>query len=244
MTFLRNTLLSTTLLISIISGPGRAASPDVHAVFAVTANGWSIGELNASYTQTGNAYDVTLKGGAQGLFGFLLQATYDGHSSGHLNADGQPITDIFTATSHRIFKSRRQRVDFLNNRPVAVSIEPSRDMTELSDPALVTDDRVDPLTYLGQFLQDRTSGCPAPADLYDGRRLTRVSFNLVIGPADAIICDGEYKIVKGPDHSIRKGYRSFGVRLEYKMGDASAAHLDRVDFSSGGNTLVLQRGTE
>jgi len=58
-----------------------------------------------------------------------------------------------------------------------------------------------------------------------------------------IICDGVYEIVKGPDHSIRKGFRRFGVVLEYnRTGDSDpAARLERVDFTSGSNTLVLRR---
>jgi len=220
-----------------------SAAPNVQALFSVTADGWRLGELAASYQETGRTYDVTLKGGASGLFGFLLQATYDGHTKGRLAPSGRHIPEVFTAKSHRIFKSRQQEVDFLNGLPVTVTISPTRDMTEMSDPTLVSKRRLDPLTFLGIFLQDRVSGCPAPADLYDGRRLTRVSFSKRSTPLAGIICDGVYEIVKGPDHSIRKGFRRFGVVLEYtKTGDSDpAAHLKRVDFTSGSNTLVLRR---
>ena len=109
----------------------------------------------------------------------------------------------------------------------------------MSDAALITDPRLDPLTFLGLFLQDRTAGCPAPGNLYDGRRLTRVVFTPVAAEPDRLTCDGVYEIVRGPDHSIRKGFRRFGVVLEYDL--AHGGRLDEVRFRSGDSLILLQR---
>jgi len=232
---------SACLALLLFAAPLRAA-PDISASFLVTADGWRVGQLDASYREINTRYAVTLKGGATGIFGFLFQATYDGKTRGHLNAAGRHVPDVFRARSHRIFKTRHQEVDFTRGLPTKITINPARDMTALSDPALITDQRMDPLSFLGIFLEDRRQGCPKPANLYDGRRLTRVSFAEVPMSADTITCKGIYQIVKGPDHSIRKGYRKFGVVLTYKKGDThGAARLDRVDFTSGSNTLVLRR---
>ncbi len=235
------TTFSACLALLIIAAPAEAAR-DVNASFLVTADGWRVGQLDASYSETGRSYAVTLKGGATGIFGLLFQATYDGSTRGHLNAARRHVPDVFRARSHRIFKTRHQEVDFKRGLPVTVTIDPIRDRTALSDPGLVRDQRMDPLSFLGIFLQDRLGGCPKAANLYDGRRLTRVTFSEVAAPADTITCSGTYKIIKGPDHSIRKGYRTFGVVLSYKRGGTGrAAHLDRVDFTSGSNTLILRR---
>lgn len=233
--------LPACLALLLCAAPLRAA-PDISASFQVTADGWRVGQLDASYHETGTRYAVTLKGGATGIFGFLFRATYDGKTHGHLSAAGRHVPDVFRARSHRIFKTRHQEVDFTRGLPTKVTINPVDDMTGLSDPTLVSDQRMDPLSFLGIFLEDRQQGCPKPADLYDGRRLTRVSFAEGPVTADTITCNGVYQIVKGPDHSIRKGYRKFSVVLTYKKGDTQgAAHLDRVDFTSGSNTLVLRR---
>ncbi|GEM_PF-2002461 len=236
-------LILTAMLAGGALAPASAASRDVTAIFQVTADGWRLGELAATYAETGDNYEVTLKGGARGLWGFLLQASYDGRALGTRDATGQPVSKLFEAKSHRIFKSRHQKVDFAAGKPVAVLIDPPKDRTEMSDPTLVGDQRTDPLSYLGVFLQNRLSGCPEPGNLYDGRRVTRVSFNLVTSTSGRIACAGVYEIVKGPDHSIRKGYRSFGVRLEYRPAQEpeQGARLERVDFSSGSSVLVLQR---
>jgi len=235
-------VLSAVLALSGVNSPARAAAPDLDAFFSVTADGWNLGELEATYKETGKTYDVTLKGGATGLWGFFLQATYDGRSSGTFSPSGALVPDVFEARSHRIFKSRHQQVDFTNGRPVNVSIDPERDLTNMSDPSLVTDRRIDPMSYLGIFIQNRSANCPAPGDLYDGRRTTRISFNRVASDTADIACDGTYELIKGPDHSIRKGFRKFSVRLEYQADPAgNGSRLARLDFTSGGNTLVLSR---
>ncbi|MFQ5437557.1 MAG: hypothetical protein ACE5DK_01875 [Paracoccaceae bacterium] len=221
--------------------PLHAGSGQV-VLLAVTADGWRLGELEARYLETGKSYDVRLLGAATGLWGFFLQATYDGHGAGRIAKGGPPVPDFFEAKSHRIFKTRHQRVDFTGGQPVKVFVDPARDRTALSDPLLVTDTRIDPLSYLGVFLQDRESGCPPPGELYDGRRETRVVFNPVTSGDGDIVCEGVYEIIKGPDHSIRKGFRQFGVRLVYRrVANAGLARLDQVDFRSGRNTIVLQR---
>ncbi len=223
--------------------PLRAAAQSV-ASFDVRADGFRFGALTAIYKERPDRrYTITLKGRAQGILGFFLRAGYDGISKGRLLRNGRMQPEVFYARTYRIFKKRVQRVDFRRGRPVKVAIAPRRDMTEMSDPTRVTDLRLDPLSFLGLFIQDRRKGCPAPANMYDGRRLTRVSFSEQPRKEDGHIrCKGSYQIVQGPDHSILPGIRSFPVMLDYARGKKGGLRrLHRIEVQSGFNRLVLTR---
>lgn len=209
--------------------------------FDVRADGFRFGALSATYAVKGDTYSVSVQAEAQGIIGFFLRARYTGLAQGRLDRGNLPVPDFFTAHSSRIFKSRVQRVDFVDGFPTKVSISPSRDMTPMSNPKLVTERRIDPLSYLGIFIQDRVSGCPPPANMYDGRRLTHISFTEVAAGTDQILCEGFYKIVKGPDHSIQPGLRKFGLEFIYKRTGGPLARLTTIKVTSGSNKIVLRR---
>ncbi len=244
--------LAFALIVSLVPTQPLWAAAQSIASFDVRADGFRFGALTAVYRERpGRRYTITLKGKAQGILGFFLRAGYDGISKGSLLRNGRMQPEVFYARTYRIFKKRVQRVDFLHGFPVKVAIAPKRDMTEMSDPAKVTDLRLDPLSFLGLFIQDRRKGCPAPANMYDGRRLTRVSFAEQTGKDDGHIrCNGTYEIVEGPDHSILPGIRSFPVSLDYAPVDDATGktgrkgrlrQLQRIEVRSGVNRLVLTR---
>ncbi len=237
-------LYSLPLLLLALAQPvqaGSGGSSSASVAFDVRADGFRLGELTAQYKAAKGMYDVSVQAAAGGLIGFFLQARYTGESNGRLTAKGIPVPDVFTAHSSRIFKNRVQRVDFAKGKPTKVSISPRRDMTPMSDPKLVTDQRIDPLSYLGLFIQDRKSGCPKAADMYDGRRLTHISFIELAAGSNHILCEGFYEIIKGPDHTIQPGRRKFALEFDYKRSKGPLARLQTITVTSGGNKIVMRR---
>jgi len=243
---MRSIIIATLLILISPAAPVAANTASV-ASFEVWADGFHIGQLSARYKAKASGYTITVKGKAAGILGFLLRASYDGISKGAFVANGHMQPDVFYARTSRIFKKRVQRVDYRNGLPIKVAIAPKRDLTEMSDPSLVTSARLDPLSFFALFMQDRRNGCPASADLYDGRRLTHVTL-APTPPAAAkdaqnrLSCEGSYQITRGPDHSILPGIRSFPVRFDYTRAKGQRLfRLDRIEVTSGANHVVLTR---
>jgi len=242
---MRSIIIATLLILISPVAPVSAYTTSV-ASFEVWADGFHIGQLSARYKTTVSGYTITVKGKAAGILGFLLRASYDGISKGAFVANGRMRPNVFYARTSRIFKKRVQRVDYRNGLPIKVAIAPKRDLTEMSDPSLVRTARLDPLSFFAIFMQDRRSGCPASADLYDGRRLTHVTLAPTPPAAkDAenhLRCVGSYQITRGPDHSILPGIRSFPVQFDYARDKGQTMfRLDRIEVTSGSNHVVLTR---
>ena len=232
-------IVALTLCLSF-AGPVEAENTTT-ARFDVRTNGFRFGALEAIYSIQGNRYTVDIRADAQGFLGLLLRSHYQGSSRGILDANGNMISQLFTAHSRRIFKDRLQTVSFRDSLPTKVDIIPESEKTDMSDPVLVTDKRRDPLSFFAEFVQDRNSGCAGPADLYDGRRMVRVTLQQRNTKDGHLRCEGVYRIVKGPDHSIQSGHRTFGLRLDYRFLENKTSRLKWITFTSGRNEVILER---
>lgn len=210
------------------------------AVFAITANTFRVGDMTLDFQETDGRYRFEVSSWATGIFGFITRSQYDGWSEGE-RRNGRLIPSAFEATSVRIFKNRKVRVAFSpEGKPQSVDISPVRDRTAKSDPTTIPAGRIDSLSYLAMLFLPAGNTCPEPADLYDGRRMTRLDLSPMPAPDGRLTCTGTYRITEGPDHSLRKGHRSFGVKLDYRRMDQSL-RLERAWFTSGDNVVELIR---
>ncbi len=227
------------MVLSLASQPAFGQTATQPLIYEITANGFHYGAFSVTYVEQETTYDMTATADAQGLFGFMLRAHYTGTASGVLQNSATRQSEVFEATSKRIFKSRTSRVTFSQGVPKSVKISPKKHRTEMSDPAKITHPVMDPLSYLAGMVINRGDACPAVGDLYDGRRVTRISFVPRPDTKADLICDGTYDIVAGPDHSLRKGYRRFGVVLVYARAVGGELTLRKADFISGRNLIEL-----
>ncbi|MBZ0128677.1 MAG: hypothetical protein K8F59_06150 [Rhodobacteraceae bacterium] len=228
------------LCLLLLPAPLLADTSD-KAVFAITANGFRFGDMALDYAEAGGRYRFGVASQATGIFGFLTRSQYAGWSEGQIGEGGRLIPSAFAATSERIFKNREVRVSFApDGKPLSVDISPARDRTDLSDPASVPAGRIDSLSYLAMLFRPPDNSCPEPRDLYDGRRMTRIELRAEPGATGRLICAGTYRITAGPDHSLRRGFRSFSVKLDYRRTD-EGLWLDRAWFTSADNVVELSR---
>jgi len=217
-----------------------SAQTQERAVFDVTAAGFSYGDMTMEYREKSGRYEFIVESQARGILGFLTRSHYTGSSRGRVLPGGKFDTDYFQATSHRLFKNRDVEVTFRDARPDRVSVTPRSEMTFMSDPAKVPAGRIDSLSYLARMLRPLGSNCPGTGDLYDGRRMSQITFTASRSEGGKLVCTGTYRIVKGPDHTLQKGKRQFGLSLVYKrLGDA--LELREALFVSGSLELLLVR---
>jgi uncharacterized protein DUF3108 len=210
-------------------------------LFEIRANGFRYGDFSVVLSEDARTYQVDVTAEAKGIFGFLLQAKYSGSSSGTIKPNANRQGTEFTARSSRILVNRTQSVTYQSGQPTTVSVLPPRRRTALSDPQQISGKYNDPLSFLANLVENVGPNCPASANLYDGRRITKVTFGSETLQSSTVTCDGIYEIVDGPDHSLQKGVRKFGVVSRYDRGETGALTLNSVDFESKGNVITLTR---
>ncbi len=235
------------------AGGGSAAAmvrpgADLRTRYEVFADGFRFGEAEVRLATGGGRYLLEARAEAQGLLGLIIRSRYRGMATGRWRGAGRPRPERFHARSQRIFKDRTTDIRFgPGARPVAVEMTPARDHTRFTDPAAVPDARIDPLSYLVLLFGHRGPGCPAPAPLYDGRRLTRVALVPAApragAPAGSLRCIGRYEIVDGPTHSILSGVRVFALDLAYGPAPEPGAPrpLERIEVAAGSDHVVFER---
>ena len=205
----------------------------------IAVDGIPFGEMTVEERRDGPRYTVRVTGRASGLIGFFLRARYSGISAG-LGRGPAARPRLFAYDTRRIFRHRQVRIDYAGGRPVRVDISPASDRTPLSAPEAVRRPRPDPLAMLAGFFRPRTD-CPAAAEMYDGRRITRIGFAAPERVAGGFLCRGSYTILRGPDHSLRRGQRIFPITLRYAASRGGTGTLTRIEVRSGGDVLTLTR---
>ncbi len=205
----------------------------------IAVDGIPFGEMAVEERRDGPRYEVRVMGRASGLIGFFLRARYSGMSAG-LGRGPAARPRLFAYDTRRIFRHRQVRIDYAGGRPVRVAIAPAGDRTPLSVPAAIRRPRPDPLAMLAEFFRPRRT-CPAAAEMYDGRRITRIGFAPPEKTADGFLCRGRYAILRGPDHSLRRGQRIFPITLRYAAAPGGAGALAGIEVRSGGDVLTLTR---
>ncbi|NOX73365.1 MAG: DUF3108 domain-containing protein [Alphaproteobacteria bacterium] len=209
--------------------------------FEIRANGFRFGDFLVVLEEDAQTYRVEVSAEARGVFGFMLRARYSGTSTGEKRPDGTRLGLDFKARSSRIFADRTQQVTYQDGQPKTVFILPLKRRTALSDPLKVTGSFNDPLSFLANLVANPGTTCPAPADLYDGRRITKVTLEPGLPEPNSLTCTGTYEIIEGPDHSLQKGVRRFGLTASYGRDLTGILLLKSVKFESGGNEILLSR---
>ena len=226
-------------LLILLPAPLAAAAPSLSvANYEVFADGFRIGRFDVRSKRVGGQYGVHIQSALQGVLGFLLRAKFDGRAEGRLDESGRPLPTLFSARSSRIFKQRDVTIAFQDRHPVSVTLTPLRDHTALSDPAKISGPIMDSVSYVYQLFHAKGGDCPVARALYDGRRRVLVRFEAPVPEANGLLCNGSYRIIEGPDHSLLTGQRSFPLAFHYsKEGGAPR----KITVRARHNTMMLKR---
>ncbi|MFT4716676.1 MAG: hypothetical protein ACI9ZD_001406 [Paracoccaceae bacterium] len=208
-------------------------------LFDIKANGFRYGAFSVISSQVATNYSITVNAQAQGLFGLVLQAKYNGRSAGMFAENGARISTAFKAHSSRLFANRTAEVTFENGQPTIVNINPAKRRTALSDPERIPGPILDPLSFLDSVMLLPDGTCPKNQRMYDGRRITVISFEKTTIKNGVLACQGSYEIVEGPDHSLQRGIRRFNVILRYARVDGVQWVIKSLEFTSKNYGLIL-----
>jgi hypothetical protein len=209
------------------------AVPASGETYSVSLGGKMLGQL--SYTQSGGTATLrsTLDNTPLGVF----NGTFTGTSTGTGTGTGTDASTTFTGNSRSSRKQRVVTVDFAKGRAVGALVTPMDEMTDLSDIARVPDGVMDPVRAMGQLF--RAKGCPAPVQMYDGRRVVTMRSDAGTQAGDILTCRVNYKVIAGPGHLSPLGISSAELHLSYGMSDGQA--LQQIKVSSGIFSITLDR---
>ncbi len=120
-----------------------------------------------------------------------------------------------------------------------LAITPEEEKTDLSDPARVPDDVLDPVSALARLVN--AHDCPAPFRYYDGRRVVALSLERSRRKGDMLRCRMRYDVALGPGHLSPLYITTLRLDLDYAPGPDGGQTLDRMTLRSGIFVLRVRR---
>lgn len=194
------------------------ALPAVAETFDVRLAGRVIGQLETAPDRLESALDNTPLGAADGWF----RASRAGQDYSALNSDGRAID-----------------VRFADGQVVAATVTPLSEATELTNPAAVPADVVDPVTGLNRVIT--ASDCPSTFRMYDGRRAILIEPTERAIEAGELVCRMNYTVTDGPGHV--SPFRLTNLRMEarYALDGSEAGPIDTLRISAGPFAVLLVR---
>ena len=116
----------------------------------------------------------------------------------------------------------------------AVTVTPSGDATDLSDPASVPAGTLTTAEVFGQLANGKT--CPNPMAMYDGRRVVQLATTAIDTTGDTVTCTMSYRVIAGKGHLSPFNFKSLAMTAIYQAGA-----LAQVTVSAGGFDVTLVR---
>lgn len=229
------------LLLLLISGPPAHAGNREIINFSISASGLGLGELTFDIVTTSRNYYLRVSVFSRGILGFITQAQYDARTVGKLDNSGRMQPETFHALSESLFKSRTTDLNFRSGIPVATRIQPKSARTWLSDPNTLTGSYTDSLTALALIATTTPPDCPPEIRIYDGRRSVLISLAPAATPPPGLLrCQGSYRIIDGPDHTLLPGQKTFALMLDYSLV-GTTADLIGATITTNHNSMILNR---
>lgn len=200
----------------------------------------------ASGAAGAESYSVNLGGRTLGSLTYdvaggvaTMKSALDNTPFGVFNGTFQAQSDArqYNSVSNSSRKTREISVRFDTGRAVETGIRPQDERTDLSDPAMVPDGVIDPVTTLGRFIT--ASGCPDAFRIYDGRRAVLVQPVSGAQADSTLTCEMSYRVSHGPGHLSPLYIKSISVTLNYDMTNGQS--LQQMRFGAAGFDVTMVR---
>ncbi len=163
---------------------------------------------------------------------------FDGTFEAYSKALSAGVTN-FASSSRTTRKGRDISFNIDNGVVGNVMVLPLSEQTRISQPSRVPRDVLDPVRAFGRLA--RASSCPAPFQLYDGRRVVAISTDSTSQENGGLTCQVTYQIVKGPGHLSPFRFKRFAMELTYGTGAPELRVLEQLILKVGVFTLRLRR---
>ncbi len=170
----------------------------------------------------------------------VLDNTPLGVGDGRFEATSRPVrTEAGEAVTQYIGRSDDRVISVLldTGRVRDTVVSPTGEATDLSDPARVPEDVLDPVEGFARLID--AVGCPAPLRLYDGRRVIEIETASQSTTGGTLTCQLDYRVTAGPGHLSPFRFTSLAVTLDYAT--AGGQSLRAITVAAGGFAVAFTR---
>lgn len=234
-------ILSGVLFFTLSALPALSATAE-HK-FRLSIAGLSVANIVLEINTDGDSYEATAKVRGRGLVGSFVDLDYDGHSEGRLGPDGMPEPQFFRSVRKDDEDGgRTTMIRYSGGTPVSVSAEPPRPSRPWDIAPATQAGTLDPISTALAIIGDRAVGeaCNRRIDIYDGRRLARLSLGQRERRDNFWICPGNYRRIAGYPPKRMNEQVDFPFEITYEQIDGKL-RVVRIDMDSTFGSARMQR---
>lgn len=189
-------ILLAALLLSPAAGAAAAADDvNVRAHYGVYLHGLHVLDASVAYTLSGSGYSAETHIVPAGIASLFLKMDIISAADGRFTADHAVTPLFFDSAGYSREKKRHVRLSYVNAVPRVDVIEPPEPNRE-PVPADQLNGAVDTLSGMARLIRtvSRTHQCNGGSTVFDGLRLTRMTFK---GPFEAQAPSGRGQVYAG-----------------------------------------------
>ena len=161
----------------------------------------------------------------------VANGTFSASSKDVQMADGRVVRQYLSDTPR---KGRTISVLHANGQVIETTVSPSGDATDMSVASAVPSGVMDTIAALNRIT--RGNSCPGTMNIYEGRRVIRLSLSGSANDGATQTCDIAYRVTAGPGHLSPLYIRNAQMQLTYTSGQ-----LAQIVIGSGPFSLTVQR---
>ncbi|MFQ5622838.1 MAG: hypothetical protein ACE5FS_05510 [Paracoccaceae bacterium] len=225
--------------------PARLGAEQISQTYDVYIGGLRVGEMTLSADVGNGRYAARGSVSDGGMTSLFFDYRYVGHVDGF--ADGDDRLRPLSYRSREVEDSettKKVRIGFAADAPDTVLLDPAPKPRRFDiDPRAQTG-AVDPLTSFVLLLRDRSAGsapCGGVIDLFDGRRLSRISLVPAGRDAGRIVCKGDFRRVAGFSRKKLRKRRRFPIALFLRPKPDGGAQVESFTALTKFGTVTATR---
>ncbi len=240
---LRAAICAALLLAAGGSHGAQSAAEDPaveDARFDLYFGGIRAGAAQLTFTYEGDGYAARARGETAGVVGAFYGASYEAEAQGALGPTTRPRK--FTVLHSFGGKTQALTIEFGLTAPSAVDSDPPFKPKPYQIDPTEQSGVLDPLSAAAALLRPAPAAaiCGREADVFDGRRRSRIILDAPRMSGDEILCTARFKRVAGYRPKDRKA-EDIPFRLYFSADDAGIARISRVVVETGWGQAVALR---
>lgn len=236
--FLKSAALCAALALTAIAPQMATAEGATNAKFSVAIRGLTAGSLTIKGQEAGSSYSTSGVLQSGGLVGLVAKVKYSASAQGSVKGNTfRPARYDEKADTGK--RKSNSSMRYKSGIPIVDDFEPGPNAVEPS----TQKGTVDPMTALYAAFRDVSEAevCKLKVAMYDGKRRSQVQLKTPRADGDMILCDGEYRRLKGFSAEDMAEKTRFPFNLYYAKTQDGRYRVEKVVTQTLYGNAVMKR---